>query len=102
MKIAGEGISGVAGPRGRWQLKFVPPAAGGPYTMTVTDGRRTIEFRNVMVGDVWICGGQSNMELHLERQRIAESCAQVPRAVEEEMCSGRLSRSDIAGREHQV
>ena len=65
VQIAGKGVSGVTGPDGRWQMTFTPPATGGPYTMKVTDGRRTVRFRNVMVGDVWICGGQSNMELPL-------------------------------------
>ena len=65
VQIAGEGASGVTGPDGRWQVRFAPPATGGPYTLKVTDGRRSVGFRNVMVGDVWICGGQSNMELPL-------------------------------------
>ena len=74
LQIAGEGVSGVADPEGRWQLKIAPPATGGPYTMKVTDGRRAVEFRNVMVGDVWICGGQSNMELPL---RFTDNAADV-------------------------
>lgn len=65
LQIAGEIVSGIVGPERRWQLKFSPPATGGPYTMKITGGRRTVEFRNVMVGDVWVCGGQSNMELPL-------------------------------------
>ena len=76
VQIADKGVSGVAGPDGRWQLKFTPPATGGPYTMKVTDGRRTVRFRNVMVGDVWICGGQSNMELPL---RFTDNATDVAR-----------------------
>ncbi|HEY7887155.1 MAG TPA: hypothetical protein VIC29_02890 [Steroidobacteraceae bacterium] len=74
LQIAGEGVSGLAGPEGHWQLNFAPPATGGPYTMKITDGRRTVELRNVMVGDVWICGGQSNMELPL---RFTDNAAEV-------------------------
>jgi sialate O-acetylesterase len=74
VRIAAEDISGVAGADGRWQLKFAPPATGGPYIMKVTDGRRAVELRNVMVGDVWICGGQSNMELPL---RFTDNAADV-------------------------
>lgn len=74
LQIAGKDISGVAGPTGRWQLKFAPPATGGPYTVKVADGRRKVEFHNVMVGDVWICGGQSNMELPL---RFTDNAAEV-------------------------
>jgi sialate O-acetylesterase len=74
VQIAGEGVSGVTGSDGRWHLKFAPPGTGGPYTIQVTDGRRTVELRNVMVGDVWICGGQSNMELPL---RFTDNAADV-------------------------
>lgn len=74
VEIAGEAVAGVAGPDGRWHLKLVPPATGGPYTMKVSDGRRTVEFRDVLVGDVWICGGQSNMELPL---RFTDNAAEI-------------------------
>lgn len=44
-----------------WQIKVKTPAAGGPYSITVT-GRNTIVLEDVLVGEVWLCGGQSNME----------------------------------------
>jgi len=56
--------SAVAGPDHRWQVKIQPPAAGGPYTVKI-GGHDAIELHNVMVGDVWLCGGQSNMGLPL-------------------------------------
>jgi sialate O-acetylesterase len=64
VQIGTHSASGVAGADRRWQVKIAPPAAGGPYTVKIT-GRRTVEFHNVMVGDVWLCGGQSNMEFPL-------------------------------------
>lgn len=45
----------------RWSLTIDTPAAGGPYTLTVKGGN-TITFNNVMIGEVWICSGQSNMQ----------------------------------------
>ncbi|HEY4205844.1 MAG TPA: sialate O-acetylesterase, partial [Puia sp.] len=45
-----------------WRLTVPTPAAGGPYTITIA-GRNRIVLSNVMVGEVWICGGQSNMEM---------------------------------------
>ena len=54
----------VAGPDRRWQVAVQPPHVGGPYTVTIV-GRQTIALQNVMVGDVWLCGGQSNMGLPL-------------------------------------
>ncbi|MGB6488180.1 MAG: sialate O-acetylesterase, partial [Steroidobacteraceae bacterium] len=74
VRIAGETVAAVAAPDGRWQLQFAPPPTGGPYAMKVTDGRRTVELRDVLVGDVWVCGGQSNMELPL---RFTDNAAQV-------------------------
>lgn len=51
-------------PDGSWRLCIDTPQAGGPYSITIDDGDRTV-FRNVMVGEVWLCSGQSNMEMPL-------------------------------------
>jgi len=64
VQIGDYSASGVAGSDHRWQVKIQPPAVGGPYTMKIT-GQQTVELHNVLVGDVWLCGGQSNMELAL-------------------------------------
>lgn len=53
---------------GRWQAQIQPPAPGGPYTLRIF-GTNTVEWHDVLVGDVWLCGGQSNMELPLSRTR---------------------------------
>jgi len=45
-----------------WQLTVQTPAAGGPYTIQI-NGNNKIVLTNVMIGEVWICGGQSNMEM---------------------------------------
>jgi sialate O-acetylesterase len=66
VEIAEKSASAVAGPDRRWQVKIQPPAVGGPYTLTVT-GSQTIELHNVMVGDVWLCSGQSNMQFALQQ-----------------------------------
>ena len=71
VEIAGKTVSTVAGPDGRWEVKLQPPPAGGPYTITVT-GHQTTELHNVLVGDVWLCGGQSNMQLSLRFVRNGE------------------------------
>ncbi|GMV99569.1 MAG: 9-O-acetylesterase [Candidatus Hydrogenedentota bacterium] len=49
---------------GSWSTELAPMPAGGPHTMTVTSGQ-TATFKNVLVGDVWICSGQSNMEMNM-------------------------------------
>jgi sialate O-acetylesterase len=45
----------------RWSLKISTPEAGGPYTITLK-GQNTIVLKNILIGEVWICSGQSNME----------------------------------------
>ncbi len=49
---------------GRWKLQLPVLEAGGPYVMTVL-GSSTITLNNVMVGEVWLCSGQSNMEVSM-------------------------------------
>ena len=71
VEIAGKSATGVAGPDRRWQVKIQPPRAGGPYTVTII-GRQTMELHNVLVGDVWLCGGQSNMQVPLRFARNGE------------------------------
>lgn len=45
----------------RWQLKVKTPSAGGPYDITLK-GNTTLKLENVLIGEVWVCSGQSNME----------------------------------------
>ena len=71
VEIGGSKASGVSGPDRRWQVTIQPPHTGGPYTVMVA-GRQTVELHNVMVGDVWLCGGQSNMGLPLRFTRNGE------------------------------
>ena len=68
VEIAGKTASAVAGSDRRWQVKIDPPPAGGPYTVKIT-GHRSAELKNVMVGDVWLCSGQSNMEFALRQAK---------------------------------
>lgn len=49
---------------GHWRLTLPTPKAGGPYDITLTDGKK-LTLTDVMVGEVWICSGQSNMEMPL-------------------------------------
>ncbi|SER65726.1 sialate O-acetylesterase [Pedobacter rhizosphaerae] len=51
---------------GKWEIKVATPAYGGPYTITISDGE-VLTLNNVMIGEVWFCSGQSNMEMPLAR-----------------------------------
>lgn len=62
----GRSATTTAGADGRWKVSLKPLKAGGPFTFTVC-GKNEIELTNVLVGEVWICSGQSNMEWPLSR-----------------------------------
>jgi len=50
---------------GKWKLTASTPVAGGPYEITISDGK-ALKLSNVMIGEVWICSGQSNMEMPMK------------------------------------
>lgn len=62
----GEKVKTQSHEDGKWLVTLSPKKAGGPYNMEI-DGINHIEIRNVLVGEVWVCSGQSNMELTMER-----------------------------------
>ncbi len=50
---------------GSWRTTVMTPPAGGPYDITIDDGK-SLTLRNVLIGEVWLCSGQSNMEMPME------------------------------------
>lgn len=56
---------------GAWKVMLPPRPAGGPYRMTIESGGERVEVRDVLVGDVWIASGQSNMEWTVADSRDA-------------------------------
>src|SRR5215207_2648387 len=64
VSFRGEKADATADARGRWEVFVGPHKAGGPFELTVA-GRNTLTFKNVLVGEVWVCSGQSNMEWSL-------------------------------------
>src|SRR5665213_169642 len=69
VEIAGHSAMALAAADGRWQTKIQPPPTGGPYTLKISSAQQTVEFHDVLVGDVWLCGGQSNMEFGIGQAR---------------------------------
>ena len=63
-EFRGETKSTTADTLGRWSVYLAPAEAGGPYELTVK-GTNTITLKDVMVGDVWVASGQSNMDFLL-------------------------------------
>lgn len=63
----GKRVTVQASRSGRWQATVGPYPAGGPYVLTAISGTTTAEAKDVMIGDVWLCSGQSNMTLNVSR-----------------------------------
>lgn len=57
-----------AGKTGNWETRIPTPTAGGPYEITISDGEPTT-LKNVLIGEVWLCSGQSNMEMPMKGYR---------------------------------
>ncbi|MBI2424380.1 MAG: 9-O-acetylesterase [Candidatus Hydrogenedentes bacterium] len=60
--IAGQNSQAQAGADGKWMLRLAPLSAGGPHTLTIT-ANETFTLEDVLIGDIWIGSGQSNMEM---------------------------------------
>jgi len=57
---------------GSWQVLMDPEKAGGPLSLEVKQGEKKIVFSDILIGDVWLCSGQSNMEWQVRRSSHAE------------------------------
>ena len=63
VSINGQSVKTTADAEGKWFVRLKPMAAGGPYTLTIAGmPGDTVTVTNVLVGDVWLASGQSNME----------------------------------------
>jgi sialate O-acetylesterase len=60
VKMNGKTYRTKTGTDGKWMLQLSPMPAGGPYTMDIT-GKNKLTLHDILIGDVWICSGQSNM-----------------------------------------
>jgi len=71
--IADQSVTTKTGVNGKWKVTLPSMQAGGPYVIKVTSQDHSIEIHDVMVGEVWLCSGQSNMEFPLEHSATAET-----------------------------
>ncbi len=73
VKFAGQSKTVTSAKDGSWELKLDPmPGAAEPRPLQVTCGQEVLNIGNILVGEVWICGGQSNMEWTLRGSRDAD------------------------------
>ncbi len=68
----GRTASAKADKTGKWSVSLPAAPAGGPFTMTVSGKSSKVEMDDILVGDVWLCSGQSNMEWQVKNSNDAE------------------------------
>ena len=68
--VAGQSHRATAA-KGRWQVQLEPLTAGGPHQLTVS-GTNKIALKDILVGEVWLCSGQSNMAMTVARSQKFE------------------------------
>jgi sialate O-acetylesterase len=69
IEIAGQKLACQADKTGKWFVFLSPQKAGGPFSLTIK-GENTLNINNILFGDVWLCSGQSNMELPMQRVAV--------------------------------
>lgn len=68
VRFAGQNVRTTVGDDGSWMLRLEPMEASfEPRTMTISDGKTTVRLHDVLVGEVWLASGQSNMEYRMDR-----------------------------------
>jgi sialate O-acetylesterase len=77
-EASGSGAGGTADKDGKWAIKMGQAKAGTGYTLRVKGKNNTVEFKNVAVGEVWVCSGQSNMQWEFWRNNLGEQSKTVP------------------------
>lgn len=73
VSVAHQKITVRADDNGCWSVQLMPLQAGGPYTLSISTGKQTLSYKNVLIGEVWLCSGQSNMEFMLKQAATAQT-----------------------------
>ncbi len=66
IKFFDTSLTTITSNEGKWQVTIAPQKAGGPYKMEITATNKIV-IKDILIGDVWVCSGQSNMELPMRR-----------------------------------
>lgn len=67
ISIDNQKLKTTAKENGQWMAELKPMEAGGPHTLEISTPSKKLSYRNVMIGEVWLCSGQSNMAFRLNQ-----------------------------------
>lgn len=80
----GQTTETITDKNGEWKAKIKTPKFGGPYELKIENGNSSKVYKNVLIGEVWLCSGQSNMEMPLggwpPRDTIWGASKEIPKA----------------------
>ena len=71
--FAGQTLKAKGDRSGEWKVVFPARKAGGPFEMKISAGRKEIKFDDILMGEVWLCSGQSNMTFRLREASTADT-----------------------------
>ena len=105
VSINGHQVSGSSNQNGEWKITLKPMRWGGPFDLTITSPNDKKILRNILIGDVWICSGQSNMEMPVSgwskvnnaEQEIAAASYPNIRLFTVEKATSFVPKEDLAG-----
>ncbi len=72
VSFRGKTASATADDHGRWKVSLPSGSAGGPFPMTIAGNDKGLDYKDVYVGEVWVCSGQSNMEQSVNGSNAAD------------------------------
>ncbi len=109
IQLKGQTKTTITGADGKWKIYLNPIAAGGPYKLKV-QGTNIINLKNILIGDVWVCSGQSNMEMTIAgwgkinnyEKEIAAANYPMIRHFEVPRMLAALPQEDIGGGEWKI
>jgi sialate O-acetylesterase len=87
VQLGAQGATTTAEADGHWQITLEPMLAGGPYILTAASGGGTATLTNVLCGDLWLCSGQSNMQMPVQEANPAEQQAALVNLPHLRLCS---------------
>lgn len=78
VKLANQQIETHSDEHGKWRVEFPAMKAGGPFQLEIEGQTSKIKIKDILIGDVWLCSGQSNMAWRLEQSQRAQE--EIPKA----------------------
>ncbi len=87
VKFGDAELKTTACPKGRWMVRLPKMKAGGPYEMTIKGAKNTLTLTDILVGEVWVGSGQSNMQMSVRSSNNADQEIAAAKYPEIRLCS---------------